>query len=209
MWIQLLNIFTIVYFLSSCSRLPVAPRDAARVSTVNQWQDQKSLSSFKTALSNTIASLKRSKTQKLRLGPKVIKKSAYLESLSYIQRCAGKKKDLHRIIKNNFTPYTVFGKENWGEILMTSYYEPVLRGTSKKTKKYQTPIYSAPKNLVEIKLNQFEIEDYGLEGISKPRVSAQVIKGDNGQNHVVPLPSRAEIDFKGALSGNNLGNRLC
>ena len=204
MWIQLLNIITIVYFLSSCSRLPVSPIDAVRVSSENSWADQESLSSFKTSLSNTIKSLERSKKETIKLGRNSLTKKDYLNSLYFLQSCVKTKKTLKDIIRKEFTPYTVYGKDNWGEILMTSYYEPVLRGSIKKTKKHQTPIYAAPKNLVEVRLNQFEIEDYGLKGISKPRVSAQVVKGDNGQNQVVPLPSRADIDFRGALSGSNL-----
>ena len=121
-----------------------------------------------------------------------------------MRSCSSSNEKLINYIKNNFVPYTVYGKDRWGEILMTSYYEPVLKASKKRTKKYSTAIFSPPKNLVEIKLNQFGIEDYGLESLPKKTMSAQVTKNKYGNLQVTPLPSREEIDFEGALKNKDL-----
>ena len=201
---QRFTILITFYFLYSCARVVVTPENAARVSKKSDWEDQGSTKSFVTALSNTINSLKKSDKTVLALGNKTISKTIYIKSLEAMKSCSSSSKRVIEFIKSNFTPYTVYGKDRWGEILMTSYYEPVLKGSRKKTKTHSTAIFSPPKNLVEIKLNQFETEDYGLKSLPKKTMSAQITQNKYGQMQVTPLPSREDIDFKGALKNKRL-----
>tara|TARA_B100000925_G_scaffold291543_1_gene280002 strand:- start:1529 stop:2755 length:1227 start_codon:yes stop_codon:yes gene_type:complete len=201
---QRFTVLLAFYFLYSCARVQVSPKNALRPTEKNDFVDQESTSSFNLALNNTIKSLKKSNKKNLKLGKMTVSKSLYIKSLQAMKSCSGSKDGLIQFIKNNFDPYTVYGKERWGEILMTGYYEPVLKGSKKRTKKYSTAILSPPKNLVEIKLNQFMSEDYGLDFIPKKSMSAQVTVNDIGQKQITPLPSREEIDFKGALRNKRL-----
>ena len=57
---------------------------------------------------------------------------------------------------------------------------------------------------MEVKLGSFEREEFGLENISRKKISAQIVFGENGQQQVVPLPSREEIDYKKALRQKKL-----
>jgi membrane-bound lytic murein transglycosylase A len=201
---QRFTILVTFYFLYSCARLEVAPQKAARVSDKSVWIDEGSTSGFKEALDNTISSLKKSNKRNIQLGKSRISKSVYLKSLLALKSCSKTKRSYITFIEKYFEAHTVYGKDHWGEILMTSYYEPVLKGSKNKTSKYSTAILAPPKNLVEIKLNQFENGDYGLESLPKKSMSAQVTTSKAGQKQITPLPSRKEIDFNGALKNKNL-----
>ena len=61
----------------------------------------------------------------------------------------------NNLVRNNFDFYEVYGKKNWGEVLITSYYEPVLDGSLIKSANFSQPLYSVPGDLVTIHLNKF------------------------------------------------------
>ena len=107
----------------------------------SDWKDQGSTKSFIIALSNTINSLKKSDKTILTIGNKTISKATYIKSLEAIKSCSSSNERLIEFIKSNFVPYTVYGKDRWGEILMTSYYEPVLKGSRQKTKNTPPPFF--------------------------------------------------------------------
>lgn len=49
---------------------------------------------------------------------------------------------------SNFQPYKLYDRESRDEGIITGYYEPLLKGSLKKTKKYKYPVYKMPKDLV-------------------------------------------------------------
>ena len=53
---------------------------------------------------------------------------------------------VRKFFQENFRTYAIRGKSG----LLTAYYEPVLRGSRKKTKKYYSPIFKRPSNLPSI-----------------------------------------------------------
>ena len=63
------------------------------------------------------------------------------------QKIDGSNSDMVRkFFQENFRTYAIRGKSG----LLTAYYEPVLRGSRKKTKKYYSPIFKRPSNLPSI-----------------------------------------------------------
>ncbi len=82
----------------------------------------------------------------------------------------------------NFTPYKLHGKDGKDTGVITGYYEPLLYGSLKKTKKYKYPVYGVPKNLITVNLSKIypELKKYRLRG---------KIKG----NKLIPFNSRSEI----------------
>ena len=60
------------------------------------------------------------------------------------QKIDGNNSDrVRKFFQENFRTYAIRGKPG----LLTAYYEPVLRGSRKKTKKYYSPIFKRPSNL--------------------------------------------------------------
>ena len=80
-----------------------------------------------------------------------------------------------------FEPVQVFnGEESIG--LFTGYYEPELNGSRKQSRKFHTPLYAKPTDLVQVDLGVFRAN---LKG---ERIAGKVIDGK-----LVPYASRAEI----------------
>jgi membrane-bound lytic murein transglycosylase A len=77
-------------------------------------------------------------------------------------------------------------------ILLTAYYEPELPARRTRDARYRYPIYARPPDLVEIDPSKIDAS-----------CACNNISGQLQGRHLVPYPSRAEIDA-GALSGRGL-----
>ena len=97
---------------------------------------------------------------------------------------------LNDFIQANYRVYRSVGRDGWGEVLYTGYYEPHLRGSLTRAEEYQFPIYSKPDDLITIDLSLFN-EKY----------NGQKIMGRVTDETVVPYHERSEIDTDGALEG--------
>ena len=98
--------------------------------------------------------------------------------------------ELNAFIQANYRVYRSVGRDGWGEVLYTGYYEPHLRGSLIRTEEYQYPIYTKPDDLITIDLSLFN-EKY----------NGQRIIGRFTEETVVPYHERSEIDTDGALEG--------
>lgn len=92
-----------------------------------------------------------------------------------------------------FTPYQVSNPDGATTGLITGYYEPLLRGSRKRGGPYQTPLYRAPDDLLNIDLTSLYPELKGM------RLRGRVVG-----NKVVPYLSRAELLQSAALEGKEM-----
>ena len=99
-------------------------------------------------------------------------------------------RELGRFIKKNYIVYKSMGSEGSGDILFTGYYEPVLKGSFKKTSKYRFPVYACPDDLITVDLSLFSA-----------RLAGENIAGRFNGDTFIPYYSREEIDYKGAIEG--------
>ncbi|MGH6869984.1 MAG: murein transglycosylase A [Rhizomicrobium sp.] len=86
-----------------------------------------------------------------------------------------------RFFETWFTPVSVEG-----EGVFTGYYEPELKVSRSRHGAYQTPIYGLPDDLVSVDLGQF-----------KPDLAGERIEGQLMGHHLLPYPTRADIDAHG------------
>ena len=100
---------------------------------------------------------------------------------------------LRAYFETYFTPYKLFNADGTDSGLVTGYYEPLLRGSRRRTGAYQTPLYQAPEDLLTIDLASVypELKNLRLRG----RVVGR---------KVVPYPSRGELTQSDALAGREL-----
>lgn len=84
-----------------------------------------------------------------------------------------------------FTPLAI-GAGSVTRGLFTGYYEPELTGSVTRTTRFDVPIYGLPGDLVTVDLGQFRVAFAGEQ-----------IVGRLDKNHLVPYPTRAEIDQGG------------
>lgn len=90
-------------------------------------------------------------------------------------------------IRQEFDIYRAAGDDEYGGVLFTGYYEPLLDGSLSPTDKYKYPLYKLPPDLV-------------MKAISKNETKISRMK--NGE--AVPYYTRREIDVEGVLKGKNL-----
>ena len=107
-------------------------------------------------------------------------------------------KQIRAFIEKHFTPYRITIK-NYSTGHFTGYYQPSIDGSRFKTKKYNTPIYKRPIDLISKKTKDGKIS-YGRyhRGQFIPYYSRQEISHSNliaRENIIAWLPNRVERSF--------------
>ena len=90
---------------------------------------------------------------------------------------------LRQFIESRFVPHQVLNSDGSGEGLITGYYEPLLKGSRKQSKRYRYPIYTTPDELLVIDLGEVY-----------PELKNMRLRGRLQGRKVVPYYSRAEIE---------------
>ena len=91
------------------------------------------------------------------------------------------------------TPHQVFNPDGSDQGLVTGYYEPLLRGARKRGGAYQTPLYRAPDDLLNIDLTA-----------AYPDLKGMRLRGRLVANKVVPYWTRAELSQADRLAGKEI-----
>lgn len=94
-----------------------------------------------------------------------------------------------------FTPYQVFNPDGTDTGLITGYYEPLLKGSRTRSKRFAYPIYGPPDDMLDVDM-----------GDLFPQFRGQHVRGRLVGKRVVPYFNRAEIDagLAPALQGHEL-----
>ncbi len=145
----------VIIILCSCARAPLENReDSMRASSFPALQDALTKESFFIALRKHIDVMKTSRMVKdpLVFGKTKISKDAYIKSLESI---FVNEANWLTWIAENFDAHEVYGKDEWGEVLATGYYEPKVQGALIRSEEFSQPLYSAPLDLVTLDLRKF------------------------------------------------------
>ena len=94
----------------------------------------------------------------------------------------------------NFDLYRAKNEDGSNEGLITGYYQPILRGSRKETKKYKIPLYAPPLDLITVNLSEIY-----------PELKYKRLRGRVEGNKLIPYFTREEIGKKEyPLQGNEL-----
>ena len=77
--------------------------------------------------------------------------------------------------------------------LVTGYYEPLLRGSRRRSDKYSVPLYRVPDDLIVVDLASVY-----------PELSTMRLRGKLEGRRIVPYPTRGEITGSNTLAGHEL-----
>jgi len=195
--------FYLFVVLSNCARAPVKGAHLAlRPASAPTIQDD--LADFRSDLSQFIEQTPKSflkqnfKYQKQSWsGLEVL--SSYKEMLNFLKSYPTNEQ-FNAYVKNNFEYHEVYGVKKWGDVFVTSYFEPMYDGSLYKTKKFSRPALKRPKGMIEIKLTEFAKThpqiaphfDYILDGDKGPRT----LMGRLEDKNVIPYYSRKELANK-------------
>jgi len=91
---------------------------------------------------------------------------------------------LNDFVKSDFLIYEAAGNKE-GKVLFTGYFEPIFDGRIEKSPEYKYPVYSRPRDLLEIDLSAFSHQYKGHS-----RLMARV----NDSKRVIPYYSRKQIN---------------
>jgi len=104
------------------------------------------------------------------------------------------KNEIRAYFQQYFSPYQVTNPDNSNTGLITGYYEPLLRGSRKRTELYRYPLYSKPKDLITVDL-----------GNLYPELANRRLRGKLDGSRIEPYYSRGEIELaQSPLAGNEL-----
>lgn len=186
--------------LISCARAPLKEaRDALHEVSAPDLADDLPLEGLVQAIETEIAHFEKSPNQQLFVfGERTYPKADYLAGLRRfveLSRTAPDKPAFLKLVREHFDFFEVYGDKSPGEVFITSYYEPVVPGSLKKTEKHSRPLYKAPDDLVGLDLAAFDAQKYRLDRKLRGRVVGKKL---------VPYFSREDIDVKDALKGRGL-----
>jgi membrane-bound lytic murein transglycosylase A len=86
--------------------------------------------------------------------------------------------------EQQLVPYQVLNADETASGMVTGYYEPLLHGSRKPSKRFKYPIYGVPQDLLTIDLSSVYPE------LKHRRLRGRIVEG----NRVVPYFSRGDID---------------
>jgi membrane-bound lytic murein transglycosylase A len=99
-----------------------------------------------------------------------------------------------RFFELHFTPFQLTRADGGDEGLITGYYEPLLKGSRKRTARYRHPVYGLPDDLLVVDLTEVYPELKGMR-----------LRGRVDGRRIVPYYDRAQIEQgSGALSGREI-----
>lgn len=192
-YLLMIYLFLVILFtLTSCARSPLNRIENSMRPTNSSVQllDSLSSESFFTTLKKHIAVMKTSSQVKdpMIFGKSKVEKAKYIESLEKIM---DHKNDWLEWINNNFELHEVYGREEWGKVMSTGYYEPIVYGSLTKTSKFSQPLYKTPADLITINLKGFSDQISVLVGHLENKIFS-------------PYFDRKQIDSDKALKDKNL-----
>jgi membrane-bound lytic murein transglycosylase A len=115
------------------------------------------------------------------------------QTLIDIAQSAKTSDELDSRVRETFDVFQSAGTDGKGRVVFSSYYQPILRASLKKTAGYTYPLYKRPSDMVEVDLGSFD-KKYG-ETTFLGRVGKD--------KRVTPYFTRDEIDRRKALAGKH------
>lgn len=203
------KIILLIVFLASCARAPLKDPNLAFHKTENlpNLVDSFSPASLQDAFKKTLTAFKSSNTipAEFHFEGRLITKDDYRLALAAAAEEAGDLDRFHDFIRENFDFYEVYGSDaGYGDVFSTGYYEPLLKGSLRRTKEFTQPLYKLPSDMVAIDLNSFAAKKPELEwlrnGIADQASKNPVWKARLENGKVLPYYERKEIDPIGAPS---------
>ncbi len=191
--------------LVSCDQVAKKPAPTAELEdklTLSQvafselpgWQDDQVIEAFP-ALSKSCQRYGRWPDDK-GVGPDALAGTAadwkiVCNSLTEFMEQAENHKDFGIWLEENFVPFQVKNNDNQ-EGLFTGYYEAELKGSFTQDETYKYPLYDVPKDLISVRLSDFDEKLKGTTLVGK-------LKG----NRLVPYHERTDIE-SGVLNDQEL-----
>ncbi len=186
-----------------CTRTPLKDRkEALRGVSAPQVSDDLGRKELVSILIEHAAFLAARADMRMRFGTKEISAVDYaraLEAVVLYDSQAETDEAFFSFLENEFEFLEVYGNSSWGEILLTSYFEPELEGSMKPTERFTESLLQRPQDLVEVASSKYD-DRLSDAGSLRGRLWRDP---QRKRDTLIPYYSRAEIQA-GALKGRGL-----
>ncbi|OFZ56458.1 MAG: hypothetical protein A2428_14415 [Bdellovibrionales bacterium RIFOXYC1_FULL_54_43] len=193
-------LFALLVVLASCARAPLKGQEnAMRRTSPPELSDDLPVESLLAAVTAQIKFFEKwpGDSKPFVFGEVSLKREDYLSGLKRfveLGRTSASPAVFLERVKEEFDFYEVYGQKSWGEVFVTSYFEPVIPGSLKATPRFSQPLYQTPDDLLSIDLAAFD-----------PRLEQQrKFRGRLVGKAIMPYFSRREIDSNKSLKGRKL-----
>lgn len=206
----------ILLTLAGCARAPIKSQmEAMRPSeSAPQIADDLGIADLGGVLERNLHQLKKNPQTRMKFGPAEILKDDYIaavEAFIHFLKSNPNSEDLKIYVDAHFDFFEVYGSKKWGEVFVTSYFEPVIDGAERPTANLVRPLYALPKDLVEIQLHEFVarlplFESLGKDGGKTSRIRGRIVPSEDptAPAKIFPYFSRKEIDQEEKLANKGL-----
>ena len=213
---RLLFVAALALALAACSRAPL--KDPAKTYHAGEGptelRDALDIGTLRMALERTIRTFEDNAPNlpaQYTFGERVISRDQYRRALEALRPELESWDRFLPFVRANFEFYEVYGGKDYGEVLSTGYYDPVMKGSPRATERFSRPLYRPPGDLVSIDLAAFAERNPGLAPLQS-LVAEQKSKNPVWRGRyvpetkrVIPYYERAEIDGeKKPLRGKGL-----
>lgn len=195
-------VFSAILLISSCSRTIVKTSEEAMREASNPSNLEINIGdSFYQARDLTVKRLEKMGQSEIQFGSCSVKADRYARFLAQIPTDPVA---FVEFLKAEGKWFEVYGREQWSEILLTSYFSPLYEGRRKPEGKFIQPLYRIPPDLVEVSLKSFNHDQLVNLDTDRSVVAARIKQGPGKLKRIVPYYSREEIDIQKSLKGQNL-----
>ena len=205
---------TLGLLLAHCARSPLkSPDQALRLSPKPiVIADDLNLASLKDGFNDLVLAHEGRLKEPLRFGSRMVDRNAYVNGLKKLQKALEKGgAEFYRVLSSDFDVYECYGDKEFGDVFVTSYFEPVIKASKKPTKALTQALYSLPKDLVVVDVKayqeRFPNSPWVKTAPDEQKTSGSILRGRllNGDlPRVVPYFDRKEIDEMKSLKGRGL-----
>lgn len=189
------------HLLSGCSPTTQGPPpQPLTFTTTPALTDDLPLGTLADAIDEQSIALRKNPETIMRFGDQSISRGAYAGALEGVKkqiRSGATAQSVYNYIAANFDFMSVAGTDKPGEVLLTSYFEPLIPGSRVRTTRFSQALYRLPPDLLTIQLSAFS-ERFKDEQSLRARIDGK---------RIVPYFTRSEIDGTGVLAAKNL--ELC
>ncbi len=173
-------VFSLILGLMSCARAPIKTKDQAMRPYKGELQfiDDLNFNNLIQGIQTHIEYFEKQDPEKIiEFGPQKITVGVYLENVKKLVENQEKelfnKEQFIYSLNENFDVYEVYGGKSWGDVFITSYFDPKIKGSMKPTPKYSQAIYETPEDLVSVDFGSFVDRFPKLELKNKTKVLEQ------------------------------------
>lgn len=198
-----LLILSLIFF-AACTREPLKRRENAlrQAWSTPHLTDDLALLPLLDALKREASGF-RAKGGEVTFGPTRVKAEDYafaLEGLVAAVEAQPQWETFFTEAEVRFDFFLPYGARRYGDVVLTSYYEPLIHGARRPTSTFTEPLLSTPPDLVEV---AFSRNDERFNDLGQIRGRLTKEKTPRGTPQLVPFYTRDEI-FRGALKNRRL-----